>query len=60
VFSRLSPGQLVFLIVLLVAFSILVQLAVVKWLYDRKRARLKREQAEAERAARAPKPPDIG
>lgn len=52
--SKLSPGELVFLIVLLAALSVLVQLAVAKALWERKQARLKRERAEAERA----RPPD--
>jgi hypothetical protein len=48
--AALTGGQLVILIALLLAFSFLVQLAVAKWLYERRQARRRAEAAEQKRS----------
>jgi hypothetical protein len=47
--AALTGGQLALLIALLLAFSFLVQLAVAKWLYERRQARRRAEAAEQKR-----------
>ncbi len=53
--SGWKPVHVVFLIVLLIALSILIQLAVAKLLYQRRKARERLEAAEAQRPGKEPK-----
>lgn len=51
---KLSPPQVVILVVLLALFSFFVQFAIAKWRYEKKRKRPAEEQRKAEKTTGPP------